>query len=56
MSKQPLLGRFLKDTSGATMVEYALIAGLIGLGLVFTLGDIRTTVSGFFADALAGLN
>lgn len=33
--------KFLKDESGATAIEYGLIAALIAVGLVFTLKSLK---------------
>jgi pilus assembly protein Flp/PilA len=40
--------RFLKDTSGATAIEYGLIAGFIALAIVAALTQVGTKLSGFF--------
>ena len=47
--------RFLKDESGATAIEYGLIAALIAVVLVTTLGIVGTNLNGTFTtigDAL----
>jgi Flp pilus assembly pilin Flp len=36
-----LIKRFLKDEKGATAIEYALIAGIIGIGIVASLGTLK---------------
>jgi pilus assembly protein Flp/PilA len=33
--------RFVGDESGATAIEYAIIAGVIALGIVVSMGAIR---------------
>jgi pilus assembly protein Flp/PilA len=49
------VARFLKDESGATAIEYGLIAALIGVGIITAAttlgGEIRMT----FEDVTAGL-
>ena len=40
--------RFLKDESGATAIEYGLIAALIAVALVTVLGTVGTNLSGKF--------
>jgi pilus assembly protein Flp/PilA len=40
--------RFLKDESGATAIEYGLIAALIAVVLVTALGTLGTNLSGTF--------
>jgi Flp pilus assembly pilin Flp len=43
------------DRSGATVIEYALVAGLISLSIVFWAAMIGTSVSGFFTSVASGL-
>ena len=50
-----LFNRFLKDESGATAIEYALIAGLIGVVLVGVLGTLGGTIKGVFEEIDTGL-
>jgi pilus assembly protein Flp/PilA len=38
------------DTSGATSIEYALIASLISIVIVTALNTIGTQLKGFFAS------
>ena len=42
------VSRFLKDESGATAIEYGLIAALIAVVLVTALGIVGTNLSGTF--------
>jgi pilus assembly protein Flp/PilA len=46
MSK--FITRFLKDESGATAIEYGLIAALIAVVLVTALGTLGTKLNGTF--------
>jgi pilus assembly protein Flp/PilA len=49
------LMRFVKDESGATAIEYGLIAAAIGLMLVVVMPLLATALSGVFgqiSDAL----
>jgi pilus assembly protein Flp/PilA len=52
---QNFVARFLKDESGATAIEYGLIAALIGVGIITAAttlgGEIRST----FEDVTTGL-
>ncbi|WP_319411507.1 Flp family type IVb pilin [uncultured Cohaesibacter sp.] len=41
---------FLKDESGATAIEYALLAGLIGVGIVTAAKGLTTSITGLFGD------
>ena len=43
-----LLGRFLAEKSGATAVEYALIAALITVVLIAALGPLTTALTNAF--------
>jgi pilus assembly protein Flp/PilA len=40
--------RFLKDNSGATMLEYAILAGLISVASIVIITTVGTDVSGVF--------
>ena len=43
-----MLTRFLKDDAGATAIEYALLAALIGLAIVAGATFLGTSLDGFF--------
>jgi pilus assembly protein Flp/PilA len=43
-----LFSRFKKNESGATAIEYALIAAIIGIGLIVALGPLRNSITGAF--------
>ncbi|MGD0230341.1 MAG: Flp family type IVb pilin [Syntrophorhabdales bacterium] len=40
--------RFLKDEEGVTMIEYALLAGLIAVALVTVIGTLKGNLSTLF--------
>ncbi|MBD3756000.1 MAG: Flp family type IVb pilin [Gammaproteobacteria bacterium] len=42
------IARFAKDESGATAIEYGLIAGLIAVVLITALTTMGTNLSGLF--------
>ena len=42
------LSRFLKDESGATAIEYGLIAGLIGVVIITAVRSLGSNVSAKF--------
>jgi len=46
--------RFIADTGGTTAIEYALIAGGIGVAVVSTIWSLGGTVKGLF-EKLPGL-
>ena len=47
--------RFITDESGLETVEYAIIAGLITVGSILTIGTIGTWVAAKFDALLAEL-
>jgi pilus assembly protein Flp/PilA len=52
-----LFGRFVKDETGVTAIEYGLIAGLISIVILIAVTAIGTALQGLFqtiATALAG--
>ena len=50
MTKTTLFARFLDDESGATAIEYGLIAALIAVALIVGARAISTSVNGLFTD------
>ena len=51
-----LIARFVKDESGATAIEYGLIAAGIALAIIGTVNGLGTKLSGTFAAVSSGLN
>lgn len=51
-----IFSRFLKDESGATAIEYGLIAALVGVGIIAALGLLEEALTGIFSDIAATLN
>jgi pilus assembly protein Flp/PilA len=51
-----LVGRFLKDNSGATAIEYALIAAGISIVIVAAVNNIGTTLNAAFTSVSTALN
>jgi pilus assembly protein Flp/PilA len=47
--------RFLKDESGATAIEYGLIAALIAVVIVGAVGALGQQLNGTFQQVTAGL-
>jgi len=45
-----LIAEFLKDESGATAIEYCLIAAGISIGIVVAVNGIGTSLNGTFAS------
>lgn len=50
-----LFSRFAKDESGATAIEYGLIAGLIGVVIIAAVTTVGTTISGKFNEVSSAL-
>jgi pilus assembly protein Flp/PilA len=48
--------RFLKDESGATAIEYGLIAAIIGIGLITGLGLLQSSLDGTFTRVSSALD
>ena len=40
-----LFQKFVQDESGATAIEYALVAAIIGVGIVAALGTLKTSLN-----------
>ncbi len=45
-----ILSRFAKDESGATAIEYGLIAAIVGVGIIVGLNALRDSLSTAFTD------
>ncbi|MGB3390032.1 MAG: Flp family type IVb pilin [Pseudaminobacter sp.] len=50
-----LINRFLKDESGATAIEYGLIATLIALAIIVGAGMVGDNLSARFKDIAGNL-
>ncbi|WP_153770599.1 Flp family type IVb pilin [Labrenzia sp. CE80] len=51
-----LFARFAKDESGATAIEYGLIAGLIAVALITVLGTLSDSLNGLFSSISSELD
>ena len=45
-----LLNNFMQDESGQDLIEYALVAGLIGLGAVTAMSGLATKIGSAFTS------
>ena len=45
-----IVSRFMNDESGATAIEYGLIAALVSVGIIASLGELRDELQGTFTD------
>jgi len=50
MTKTSVFAKFLEEESGATAIEYALIAALIGVGLIAGATLFSGSLTGLFTD------
>ncbi|MDB5567849.1 MAG: putative Flp/Fap pilin component [Tardiphaga sp.] len=50
-----LISQFIGDESGATAIEYALIAAGISMAIIVTVRGLGTTLSGRYAAVNASL-
>ena len=50
-----LIARFVKDESGATAIEYGLIAAGISLAIIAAVNGLGTTLSGKFTSIQTSL-
>ena len=50
------VSRFAKDESGATAIEYGLIAALIAVVIIGAVTTLGTTIEGKFEEVTAGMN
>ena len=51
-----LATRFVKDESGATAIEYGLIAALVSVAAVTALGNMGTSLTNMFTTVSTTLN
>ena len=47
---QNIMARFIKDESGATAIEYGLLAALVGVGIVGGAGALGKKLNGGFTN------
>jgi pilus assembly protein Flp/PilA len=53
---QALIARFIRDESGATAIEYALIAAGIGIAILTAVNALGTAISSSFDNIRTALN
>ena len=49
------VSRFVKDESGATAIEYGLIAALIAVVIIAAVSALGSTISGKFGEVVTGM-
>jgi pilus assembly protein Flp/PilA len=47
---------FARDENGVTSIEYALIAGIVALGIIASVSALPATLIGFFGNVTTGLS
>ena len=50
-----LIKRFLKDENGVTAIEYGLIAGIVAISIVVSLGTLKTGLNTIFNNVKSSL-
>jgi len=50
-----IVTRFAKDESGATAIEYGLIAAIVGIGIIVGLGALRDGLNTLFNNVKTNL-
>lgn len=50
-----MLQRFAKDQSGATAIEYGMIAGIVGIGIISGLNPLKTGLNTIFGNVKANI-
>jgi pilus assembly protein Flp/PilA len=50
-----IMSRFLKDESGATAIEYGLIAALVAVAIITAVTTLGTKLTGTFGNVSAKL-
>ena len=51
-----LISKFAADESGATAIEYGLIAALIGVFIITIVGQVGTSIKNTFQSVKSGLD
>jgi pilus assembly protein Flp/PilA len=51
-----IVNNLINDESGQDLIEYALVAALVGLGAVVSLQNVRTAIQGAFSSIASSLN
>ncbi|MBS0251697.1 MAG: Flp family type IVb pilin [Proteobacteria bacterium] len=51
-----MFSRFVKDESGATAIEYGLIAAIVAVGIITALSSVKTSLNATFNSVATQLN
>ncbi|MBX9683310.1 MAG: Flp family type IVb pilin [Hyphomicrobium sp.] len=50
------IAHFMNDESGATAIEYGLIAAILSVGIITILGTVKTNLNGTFSKIATELS
>ncbi|MEQ1711274.1 MAG: Flp family type IVb pilin [Hyphomicrobium sp.] len=50
------IARFMNDESGATAIEYGLIAAIVGVSIILGLGNLRDALNDILTQIATTLN
>ena len=51
-----MISRFMNDESGATAIEYGLIAAIVGVGIIVGLQNLKSGLNDTFSTVQSKLN
>lgn len=51
-----MFAKFFKDESGATAIEYTLLAALLGVAIIAALNSLRGAMEGMLGEATTALS
>lgn len=51
-----VVARFIDDETGATAIEYGLIAAIVGIGIIAGLGKLKNALTGLYGNVGTNLN
>jgi pilus assembly protein Flp/PilA len=51
-----MFSRFMNDESGATAIEYGLIAAIVSVGIIVALGKLRDSLQSTFSTISSDLD
>jgi pilus assembly protein Flp/PilA len=51
-----IISRFMNDESGATAIEYGLIAAIVGVGIIVGLQNLKSGLNDTFSTVQTKLN
>jgi pilus assembly protein Flp/PilA len=51
-----MISRFMNDESGATAIEYGLIAAIVGVGIIVGLQNLKSGLNDTFSTVQTKLN